>query len=123
MSVAGVGEGLRSNSGEAPASPPPIPIRRSCAATSRRTGAVMLATTVGASARQALAEVACARSASSTPLASALAVAASIAGGLVVVAAHRVPAELGGGDREDAGAGAEVGERPVRLAGLLQLEQ
>ena len=47
-------------------------------------------------------------------MAAALAAAASIAGALVVVAVDRVPAELGGGDREHAGAGAEVGQRAAR---------
>ena len=41
----------------------------------------------------------------------------------MVVAADRVPAELRGGDREHAGAGAEVGERAAGLARRLQLEQ
>ena len=40
--------------------------------------------------------------------------------GLVVIAAHRAPAELRRGDRQHAGAGAEVGERAVRLAARLQ---
>ena len=44
-------------------------------------------------------------------------------GWLVVVAGDRVPAELGGGDREHAGAGAQVGRGAVGLAGCLELEQ
>jgi len=44
-------------------------------------------------------------------------------GRLVVVAAHRIPAELCGGYGEHSGAGAEVGKRAIRLAGIGHLQQ
>ena len=42
---------------------------------------------------------------------------------LAVTAGDRRPAELGRRDREDAGAGAPVGDRPGRLTRLLELDQ
>ena len=95
----------------------------SCSATAFSTGAVMLATTVGARSGRRSRRLRAFETRAATPLAAALAAAASIAGWLVVVADDRVPAELGCGDREDAGAGAEVGERAAGLPRLLQLQQ